>query len=222
MQSIRDFFNRLFGGFSSSDRRRLSITSYHEYNLSSLAGTANAITALNDPSAEDATHVSERTVALDILHKLHSLHVSIAHAHTLRERMHAEMEERQAHYEHQRRLVQQRDRRALSEIGSPSTSCIRSHEPVKLSGGTIALSLPFQATVEVNLPTSFSQKEDISMDLLEEFGVRPRKIPIKLTKTFPIPIPLLSVKLGFSLDVKIPIELHYICLLYTSPSPRDS
>lgn len=161
--------------------------------------------ALQDTSAEAAVHVNERVAAIEILTKLRELHVSAASIAQQQKVMHREMDAREAHYEHQRQLVARRDRRALEDVSAPSRSCMLDHKPIRFSGGVLAVSLPFKATVEMELSGSVQRKRDYSKDLLEELG---KKLPVKGVHIIPFTVVLpLSLKIGYSLDIKIPSKL---------------
>ena len=118
--------------------------------------------------------------------------------------MKQEMDERQAFHENHRRLVAQGNRRALEDISGPGQSCTSDHKPIKISGGTMALSLPFAATIEVTISGEVRRKRDFSTELLEEMGI---KLPTQNVKVFPFPLfPLVSIKVGYSLDIRIPCK----------------
>lgn len=204
IDKVGEYFNRIFSFFGGSDRRRLQIVTYADYNLSTIRGVDVATRALQDTSAEAALHIDERVAASEILTKLRELHVSVEIISQKREAMHREMDEREAHYEHHRRLIARRDRRALEEISTPSRSCMLAHKPITFRGGTLAVSVPFKASIEMEARGSVQRKRDISKDLLEELG---SKFPIQLNKIIPFTVILpLSLKLGFSLDIKVPCK----------------
>ena len=212
IKKIDEKFEEMFRFFGASDRRRLQIITYADYNLSKISGVEIALRAMHDSSAEELLHVEERVAAIEILTKARELHQAVEAMNKKRQRMKQEMDERQAFHENHRRLVAQGNRRALEDISGPGQSCTSDHKPIKISGGTMALSLPFAATIEVTISGEVRRKRDFSTELLEEMGI---KLPTQNVKVFPFPLfPLVSIKVGYSLDIRIPSKCSsaLVCL----------
>ena len=114
-----------------------------------------------------------------------------------RRRMAEEMMEQEA--EHARRG------RNLDEQGQGGETCAQRARPgpITISHGIIALSLPIKIEFEVTTHDLF----ELNKDILEEFGVKPRALPISVTRTLPIMPPFLHLKIGFSLDVSVPLRV---------------
>ena len=124
------------------------------------------------------------------------------HAEHLRERRRL-----QAHSDllRRRRNLQGQDDWAAeqaSEEGAFET-CSSTNRPIEVTAALMRVSLPLKLTFEIQ-QGSFK----VSKDLLEEWGVKPKSIPISFQKEISIPVwPAIAIKVGWTLDIKIPFEL---------------
>lgn len=151
--------------------------------------SAEDLPALRAAIEED--HTMSHLDRLTLLDMVSKVEVAQAEADELlgprRRRMQEEMDEhREELREDLERHHEEHGRGLQSTQTASATQCSSTYQPLQVASASMAVSLPFDADVEIS-PRVFGSFK-ASKDLLEEWGVKPKTLPIRFMKTFAIPV----------------------------------